>query len=161
MTATNETATTDSVTPTRRWTWAFLVLVAAPATLGLTLFALLAFGEIGMFAPGLLIGAVYVYRAVVASTHSRQTRAAAREVGALVLAPMFGWGAFVGLMVLGVATEILPFISPVDPHPYEDAWMIGSVVVSIAVACATWWLLRKWADQSRPSTRAGQSARDS
>ena len=126
-------------------TLALLVLVA-PAVLGLSLIALFFSGWVGLTIPVLAAAAVYLYLLTIRSATSYEGRVVAREVGAGVLAIAAGFGTWVALIVLGVATEVLPFIAEVKTYPYADEWNVGSLVVAFLVVPATWWLLRRLAD---------------
>lgn len=136
-------------TPTRRsalLSTAALLLLVAPAVLGLTLVTLLFAGWAALAIPFFAAAIVYLYRLVVQSSTSYEGRVVAREVGAAVLAIAVGFGAWVAAIVVGVLTEVLPFIAEIDTYPYADAWNAGSVVIVILVVPATWWLLRRLPD---------------
>jgi hypothetical protein len=125
-----------------------LVLLVSPAVLGLTLVALLFAGWVALAIPLVAAAIVYLYRLVVQSAESYEGKVVAREVGAAVLAIAVGFGAWVAAIVVGVLTEVLPFIAEVKAYPYADAWNVGSAVVGILVVPATWGVLRRLADPS-------------
>ena len=54
-----------------------------------------------------------------------------------VVVGMIAWGVAV---LLGVSLDVVGvvFDRPSD-HPYEDAWMVGSVVLAVVVAGRVWW----------------------
>lgn len=123
-----------------------LLFLVAPAVLGLSLLALFLTGWVALTIPFFAAATVYLYRMAVLSSTSYEGRVVAREVGAAVLALAAGFGTWIALTVLGIATEVLPFIAEVKNYPYADAWGFGSIVVAILVVPAAWWLLRRLAD---------------
>jgi hypothetical protein len=62
---------------------------------------------------------------------------------------MFTW---ITAMLAGVAADVIGvvFHDPAD-HPYQDAWVIGSVVLASGLAGSTWWAAgRRRSTGSRP-----------
>lgn len=127
---------------------AALVLLAVPLIGAATLMGLIWLGPLGLFlTPVSIVLAVVLYRLTVDSTHSPETRAVAREVGAGVFAVGSGFCAWVAWYVLGVLVGVMPFITyRAEDHPYMDEWEALSVPVGVLTVPLTWWLLRRWAD---------------
>lgn len=127
------------------WTTVTLVLLVAPVLAALTLVALLVGGRTGWLAPIVVVAVLVLYRATVRSTRSDQTRVAAREIGAVVLALGLGFGVWVAGILTGMAAGVLPFMTE-RQHPWTDAWEAGSTVAAILSVPAWWTLLRHWVD---------------
>jgi len=62
------------------------------------------------------------------------------EVGAvLVGAVLVGVGTWIACMVVGVLMDVIAFPFPDrTSYPYETAWLLGSVVLAVVSAAATW-----------------------
>lgn len=137
------------------------MLIVAPAFLGLTVLAVLTIGPLGLMIPAVAAALVYLYRMVVQSSLSFEGKVVAREVGAGLMAIAVGFGAWGSAIILGVFTEMLPFLADGQDYPYADAWNAGSVGFAILVVPATWWVLRRFADPGLRGHRTFRSARDS
>ena len=142
MTSTHRARPRSSQPP---WTTIALVLLVAPVLAASTMVALLLGDGLGLVLPFAVVAVLVLYRATVRSTHSEQTRASAREVGAVVLALGLGLGTSVAAIFVGIATGIVPFLTE-SPHPWSDAWWTASTVAATLSLPAWWALLRRWAD---------------
>jgi hypothetical protein len=78
------------------------------------------------------------------STDPSAARQPVREVGAAVLATVAGVLCGVTTLVFGVQADIVGvvFYRPED-YPYEGAWYILSLLVGVAAAFGSWWVLRR------------------
>lgn len=128
-----------------------LTAVAVPAVGALTFMALFGIGPLALFiVPSAALAVLYLYRLTVQSTHSTETRTAAREVGAIVLSVALGFGTWVAMAFLGVMTGILPFMSyRAEDHPFMDEWAALSQLVAVVAVPLSWWLLRRWSVSRR------------
>lgn len=126
-----------------------LLFVVAPGVLGLSVIALFFSGWVGLTIPVFAAAAVYLYQLAIRSAVSYEGRVVAREVGAVVLALVAGIGTWVGAIVVGILTGLMPLFAEVQGYPYADAWNVGSVVLAVLVVPVTWWLLRRLADPRR------------
>lgn len=137
--------------PRPRQSWALtagVLILALPAIGAITVPSALSLGWPGiLLPPPLILTVLHLYRATIRSTHSPQTRAVTREVGAVALALALGAGTWISALMAGVWFGVLPlFDSYVGDFPHEVAWMTWSTVLSLAFVPASWWLLRRFAD---------------
>ena len=123
-----------------------LLCILVVAVVGVTLVALLFVGWFALAIPAFAAAAVYLYQLTIRSATSYEGRVVAREIGAGVLAIATGFGIWVGAMVAGLLTGVIPLFSDVEGYPYADAWDTGSIIIAILVVPVAWWLLRRLAD---------------
>lgn len=142
-------ALTRTTSPVHRWTLALLTFAAAvPSLLGMIFWGGLLAGPVGFAAPVAWLVLVFLYLSVVGSTTTPQNRAVVREIGAGALGIALAFGTYVAMLFVGIMIDVVPFISASHPYPHADDWNALTVLVSIASAAVTWWVLRCWADSS-------------
>jgi hypothetical protein len=134
--------TTAPETATRRPTGALLLLAAltVPAAFGAGLVAVVIIGPLALLVPFAYAGAVY---ACVAYGRRGVVGDRVREAVAAVIGGVAGFGTWAFMMLVGIFTEVLPFLdSRSENYPHMDEWEAGSVLVGVVAAVAMWWLLR-------------------
>ncbi len=144
-------STTTIPAPRPRHGWAVtagVLILALPTVGAATLLCTFFGGWAGLVLPApVTLAVLYLYRSTIRSTHSPETRAATREVGALVLAVALGIGAWISAVLAGVWFGVLPLFDSYDAnYPHEVVWMTWSTVLALAFVPASWWLLRRFAD---------------
>ena len=125
-----------------------VLVVTLPTICGAMLLCGFFSGWPGLVLPlPLILAVLYLYRATTRSTHSPETRAVTREVGAVALALTPGTGTWMSALIAGVWFGVVPLLdSHLVDYPHEAAWMTASTVLALTIAPASWWLLRRFAD---------------